>query len=148
MLSRFLSLFTRRVIDVPPPAVLAMLYAMLIIAGASVLKLPFASNGPVSWADAVFTATSAVTVTGLSVVDIGSHFTLFGQVCIPDVEPVLLRHACTSTLRRRGRASPVDGGTARLLLVFTYSLAPATFRLRAFPQQILIGPWLGLVTLR
>ena len=82
MLSRFLSLFTRRVIDIPPPAVLALLYALLIVTGASVLKLPFAGSGPVSWADAVFTATSAVTVTGLSVVDIGSQFTLFGQVVI------------------------------------------------------------------
>lgn len=79
MLSRFLSLFTRRVIDIPPPAVLALLYALLIVGGAGLLKLPFATSGSLSWSDALFTATSAVTVTGLSVVDVGSQLTLFGQ---------------------------------------------------------------------
>ena len=82
MLSRFLSLFTSRVIDIPPPAVLALLYALLIVAGAMLLKLPWASTAPLGWSDAVFTATSAVTVTGLSVVDTGTQFTLWGQAVI------------------------------------------------------------------
>ncbi|WGZ96133.1 MAG: potassium transporter TrkG [Candidatus Thiothrix putei] len=50
--------------------------------GSVLLKLPIASHVPTAWLDAVFTATSAVTVTGLVVVDTGTHFTLFGQVVI------------------------------------------------------------------
>ncbi|MWD29907.1 Ktr system potassium transporter B [Aquicoccus sp. SCR17] len=67
---------------VPPPAVLALLYAGLICAGALLLKLPGAALVPLGWGDAVFTATSAVTVTGLAVVDTGSGFSLFGQAVI------------------------------------------------------------------
>ena len=46
--------------------------------------LPFSSkNGAsVSFLNAVFTATSATCVTGLVVVDTGTHFTLFGQIVV------------------------------------------------------------------
>ncbi|WP_258396518.1 TrkH family potassium uptake protein [Onishia taeanensis] len=46
------------------------------------LKLPIATVAPISWMEAAFTATSAVTVTGLVVVDTGSQFTTFGQLVI------------------------------------------------------------------
>ncbi|WP_244178319.1 TrkH family potassium uptake protein [Marinobacter shengliensis] len=46
------------------------------------LKLPVATVEPVTWMEAAFTATSAVTVTGLVVVDTGSQYTLFGQLVI------------------------------------------------------------------
>lgn len=59
-----------------------LLYAALVAIGAGLLKLPVATEVPVSWSDAVFTAASAVTVTGLAVVDTGSQFTLFGQAVI------------------------------------------------------------------
>ncbi|CUH95523.1 putative membrane protein [Propionispora sp. 2/2-37] len=55
----------------------------LILLGAFLLMLPVASTGqPLSFLDALFTATSAVCVTGLVVVDTGTHFTLFGQIII------------------------------------------------------------------
>jgi len=79
---QFLSLFTRHRIDIPPPAVLAVFYGVLALAGALCLKLPLASHVGTSWFDAAFTAVSAITVTGLVVVDTGSHFTLFGQAVI------------------------------------------------------------------
>lgn len=41
--------------------------------------LPIASDQSISWSDAFFTATSAVTVTGLVVVDTGTAFSTFGQ---------------------------------------------------------------------
>ena len=41
--------------------------------------LPVASTDGITWSDAFFTATSAVTVTGLVVVDTGTAFTIFGQ---------------------------------------------------------------------
>jgi trk system potassium uptake protein TrkH len=66
---------------IPPPAVLAATYAILIILGTVLFKIPGVSQ-PLTWSDALFTATSAVTVTGLSVVDVGSHFSLFGQIVL------------------------------------------------------------------
>lgn len=81
-MAALLSLVTRRRVDIPPPAVLALLYGALIVLGTGLLKLPGATVAPVSWADALFTATSAVTVTGLAVLDTGSDFTLFGQAVI------------------------------------------------------------------
>lgn len=72
----------RAVVSLPPPAVLSLLYAGLIALGAGLLKLPPATALPVTWSDALFTATSAVTVTGLVVVDPGTHFTLFGEAVL------------------------------------------------------------------
>ena len=65
-----------------PPAILALIYATFIALGGVVLFLPFSNTGDVSFSDALFTAASAVTVTGLVVVDTGSDFTLIGQVVI------------------------------------------------------------------
>ena len=53
----------------------------VIILGTVLLMLPFSSKGGVSLIDALFTATSAVCVTGLIVVSM-SHFTIFGQIVI------------------------------------------------------------------
>jgi trk system potassium uptake protein TrkH len=71
-----------RKIGLPAPVVLALLYALLVVAGAGLLMLPAATTEPLIWAEAVFTAVSAVTVTGLVVVDTGSAFTFFGQAVI------------------------------------------------------------------
>jgi trk system potassium uptake protein TrkH len=66
--------------QLPPGGVLMLYYALAIIIGAGLLCLPAASNGtPLSFLDALFTATSAQCVTGLAVVDTGTQFTLFGQ---------------------------------------------------------------------
>lgn len=66
----------------PPPAILASLYAVLIMLGTGLLKLPMATVAPITWSDAVFTAASAVTVTGLVVIDTGSQLTMFGQAVV------------------------------------------------------------------
>lgn len=71
-----------RQVRIPPPAILAMLYATLITLGSCLLKLPVAAPEMISWSDAVFTAASAVTVTGLVVIDTGSQLTIFGQVVV------------------------------------------------------------------
>lgn len=52
---------------------------LLIIIGTLLLKLPFATTTPISWTDALFVATSATTVTGLSVFDPGTVLTGFGE---------------------------------------------------------------------
>ena len=72
----------RRVRELPPPAMLLALYVLLVALGAFLLKLPIAHHTVLTFGDALFTSASAVTVTGLVVVDTGSHFTLFGQIVI------------------------------------------------------------------
>ncbi|WP_102798055.1 TrkH family potassium uptake protein [Bowmanella denitrificans] len=69
-------------IHAAPPLVLCGGFVMLIVLGMLLLKLPFASTQSIGWMQSLFTATSAVTVTGLVVVDTGSAFTLFGQLVI------------------------------------------------------------------
>ena len=63
----------------PIPVLLVTIYGLWIAAGTVLLKLPISATVPVSWMEALFTATSAVTVTGLVVLDTGSDFTRFGQ---------------------------------------------------------------------
>ena len=57
-------------------------FFILILMGTVLLKLPIATTQTISWLDTLFTASSAVTVTGLIVVDTGTAFTLFGQTVI------------------------------------------------------------------
>ena len=58
-------------------------FALLIFAGTILLMLPAASTEkPVGCVDALFTSTSAVCVTGLTVVDTGRTYSLFGQSII------------------------------------------------------------------
>tara|TARA_R110002033_G_scaffold164369_1_gene201860 strand:+ start:13926 stop:15290 length:1365 start_codon:yes stop_codon:yes gene_type:complete len=65
-----------------PPLILSGSFLLLILLGTLLLKLPIAVHEPITWIQSLFTATSAVTVTGLVVVDTGTQFTLFGQVVI------------------------------------------------------------------
>ncbi|MCK7634076.1 MULTISPECIES: TrkH family potassium uptake protein [unclassified Shewanella] len=65
-----------------PPFILSVSFALLIILGTCLLKLPIATEVPITWLQSLFTATSAVTVTGLVVVDTGTVFTPFGQIVI------------------------------------------------------------------
>lgn len=57
-------------------------FILIILFGALLLMTPRATVGGLSFIDAIFTATSAVCVTGLIVVDTGSYFTDFGQLII------------------------------------------------------------------
>jgi len=62
-----------------------IIYAYLIadLLGTLLVSLPVSSSGePVSLIDALFTATSALCVTGLAVVDIGTTYTVFGKSVI------------------------------------------------------------------
>ncbi len=65
------------------PAQLFMFsFALLIFTGAALLKLPNATTAPISFIDALFTSTSAICVTGLTVVDISTQFTALGKSII------------------------------------------------------------------
>jgi trk system potassium uptake protein len=68
---------------VSPAKILVGGFALLILTGALLLSLPIsAQSGSLPFLDALFTATSAVCVTGLVVVDTGTYFTRFGQTVI------------------------------------------------------------------
>jgi trk system potassium uptake protein len=67
------------------PQILILGFALLILLGTLLLKLPAASanaQNPIGWMDAFFTATSAITVTGLAVRTTAIDFSRFGQVII------------------------------------------------------------------
>ena len=78
-LSQLFQLAKKRFLGLTPPQALILSYAGLSILGTLLLKLPGASHHPTSWLQALFTAVSASTVTGLAVVDTGTHFTLLGH---------------------------------------------------------------------
>ncbi|NGC01870.1 TrkH family potassium uptake protein, partial [Staphylococcus aureus] len=59
-----------------------MLFFSTTIIGALLLYLPFTGKKPISFLDALFIASSAFTVTGLSPVDIGSQFNILGEIVI------------------------------------------------------------------
>ncbi|WP_217558391.1 TrkH family potassium uptake protein [Paenibacillus sp. GbtcB18] len=67
-----------------PPQILVLGFALIIFIGSGLLMLPVSSTDglPLPFIDALFTATSATCVTGLVVVDTGTHFTTFGQMVI------------------------------------------------------------------
>ncbi|WP_352310733.1 potassium transporter TrkG [Psychrobacter sp. W2-37-MNA-CIBAN-0211] len=57
-------------------------FLSVVLVGALLLMMPNATTQPLSFIDALFTATSAVCVTGLIVVDTATYYTTFGQVII------------------------------------------------------------------
>lgn len=67
-----------------PTQILVFGFFILIVIASIVLSLPIssASGGYTPFEDAVFTATSAVCVTGLVVVNTAAHWSLFGKIVI------------------------------------------------------------------
>ena len=55
---------------------------LVITCGTLLLATPFCSSSNVGLWEALFTATSAVTVTGLSIIDVGVDLTFFGQLIL------------------------------------------------------------------
>ncbi len=71
-------------VQITPVQALLIGFFIVIIMGTLLLMLPISVKGdkPLSFLDAMFTATSASCVTGLTVADTGSFFSSFGQVVI------------------------------------------------------------------
>ena len=65
-----------------PSLLFILSFIFLILFGAFCLMLPAAAYKNVTFVQALFTSTSAVTVTGLAVLDTGKDYTLFGQTII------------------------------------------------------------------
>ncbi|MDT8440993.1 MAG: TrkH family potassium uptake protein [Desulfuromonadales bacterium] len=72
-----------RIANLSPAQALVFYYALAILLGTGLLATPWAAHDePLSFLDALFTATSAQCVTGLIVVDTGTRLTLFGQCVV------------------------------------------------------------------
>ncbi|MEY4639381.1 MAG: hypothetical protein RLY13_379 [Actinomycetota bacterium] len=67
-----------------PAQIVAIAFTAIILLGTALLTLPIATNSgkATSFIDALFTATSATTVTGLSTLDVEAHWNLFGHTII------------------------------------------------------------------
>ena len=64
------------------PQFTAVTGLLVILLGTLLLATPLCSSSKVGLWEALFTATSAITVTGLSIIDIGSDLTTFGQLVL------------------------------------------------------------------
>lgn len=84
MAANFVNLFDITQWKLTPYQILVLGFAGLILVGTGLLMLPIsaADGQSLPFIDALFTATSAVCVTGLVVVDTGTYFSLFGQLVI------------------------------------------------------------------
>jgi len=75
---------TRYLAGHSPARIAILVFAAAVLLFTALLRLPIASHTGTVTAlpDALFTAVSAVTVTGLTTVDTGEHWSMFGQVVI------------------------------------------------------------------
>ncbi|MCE5274520.1 MAG: hypothetical protein LLG43_05225 [Deltaproteobacteria bacterium] len=71
-------------LSLSPPGIFILSYVLAIIIGGTMLEMPFSleQGKSISWVDAYYTATSALCVTGLTVVDTGSTFSLAGELIV------------------------------------------------------------------
>lgn len=69
---------------ISPPQILTAGFIIIILIGSVLLSLPYASEdgARTPFIDAFFTATTATCVTGLVVVDTGTHYSAFGEIVI------------------------------------------------------------------
>jgi len=69
---------------ITPIQLLVLGYLLVTLAGAVLLSLPISTQKHISqpFIDSMFVATSGISTSGLTVVDIGSYYTLFGQLVL------------------------------------------------------------------
>lgn len=67
-----------------PSQLISIAFTVIILSGTLLLSLPIATNSgkATPFLDSLFTSTSAVTVTGLSTLDVETHWNLFGHTVI------------------------------------------------------------------
>lgn len=64
------------------PRIIAAGFLAAILIGSALLMLPFATNGDISYTDALFVSATSVCVTGLTTVNIGTLFSTAGHIII------------------------------------------------------------------
>lgn len=79
-----MALISKKGFILSPPRILSIGFLSIILIGAFLLMLPVSNTDgqALPFLDALFTATSATCVTGLIVVDTGTHFTVLGKTVI------------------------------------------------------------------
>jgi len=143
---------------VTPYQVLVLGYALVTLIGATLLSLPVSSSQGryQPFVDSLFVATSGISTTGLSPVDIGSYYNLFGQIvllCIFQIGGVgymtfvvfltyVLRVQLPLTTRLVARES-LSGSDLRMLERFFLVVAAFTFIFEAGGATILTLFWSG-----
>lgn len=65
-----------------PAQMFIVSFAFFILTGTFLLLMPQSTSSPITFTDAIFTSTSAVCVTGLTVVDTATRFTPLGRLII------------------------------------------------------------------
>lgn len=78
-------MYNKKILHILTPYQLLVLgYLVVTLIGAILLSLPISSREHISqpFIDAMFVATSGISTSGLSVVDIGSYYNLFGQIVL------------------------------------------------------------------
>ncbi len=65
-----------------PPLLFAFGFLVMIFIGSGLLMLPNIHNGQITYFQALFTSTSAICVSGLSVIDMATIFTFKGQIIL------------------------------------------------------------------
>jgi len=122
-----------------PIQTLLLGFVVLILLGTFLLQLPTSANGEqkTAFLDALFTAASAVTTTGLVVVDTGTHYSAFGQVVVLFLFQVgglgYMIFITLISLGIVGRFS-VSG---RLLLIESIA-RPKTIEIRKFVKAVIV----------
>jgi trk system potassium uptake protein len=69
-------------VKIPPGIIFSVSFLLIIFVGSGLLMLPNAHTGHLSFIDSLFTSVSAVCVTGLTVVDTATAFTIQGKIAI------------------------------------------------------------------
>jgi len=122
-----------------PNALLILGFALIILAGTVILRLDVCRTGPeLPWLDALFTATSATCVTGLTVVDTGTFFSPVGQGVLLGLFQVgglgVMTYTSLVFLLWRKRISLSDRTAVRQSL-----LQDPSFRLGSFLLRVVLG---------
>jgi hypothetical protein len=73
----------KQIIKLTPPQLLVSIFGGGIIIGALLLMMPVSTTEPIRWVDALFTSTSAMTVTGHFLVHKPGYKTIASQVYDP-----------------------------------------------------------------
>jgi trk system potassium uptake protein len=69
-------------VKIPPGIIFSVSFLLIIFVGSGLLLLPKAHTGHLSFIDSLFTSVSAVCVTGLTVLDTATAFTIQGKIAI------------------------------------------------------------------
>lgn len=81
-MSRVLARGRHMIFSVHPARLLAFGYLGYMLVGWALLSLPMSKAADIRALDTLFTAVSAVSTTGLTTIDTGSSFTLFGEIIV------------------------------------------------------------------